>query len=101
MPRKIKIALLSCGILTVVTLPLWGPLVVFDNSQPAYDVNSEYEYGKPTAWGPRPAKWIIFADPGRSTFDGGEWPFVIFRPYCRRWVLEHDYTFPTWPQHKM
>ena len=92
------------GVLTVLavllcTVKLWGPRVVFDTSQPAYDVNSETRDGKKTAWGPRPAQWLLAADSRRATFRGDEWYFSFFRSYCRKWVEENGYALPPWPIH--
>ena len=74
--------------------------MLFDNSKPAYDVNSEYESGQLTAWGPRPAQLLILAEPQRSLYTGKEWYFVIFRNHCRKWVQRHGYALPPWPIHK-
>jgi len=77
----------------------WVPSIVFDQSRPARDMNSETVNGKPTAWGPSPARWLIAADPHRS-FSGDEWYFRAFPEYCRRWRDSNGYALPPWPDHK-
>lgn len=53
---------------------------IFRAARP-YDVESEN-----VVCGPRP-KWL-FCRPsyGGIYYDGHEWPFVVFRPFCKTWI---------------
>lgn len=73
------------------------PYLMFDHSKPAYDRNQEMREGKPVAWGPRPAQWLIAGDPSRL-YSGNEWYLRLFQSHCQRWVRDNGYVLPSRPK---
>lgn len=98
--HRLALAFACVVALGAALIALRPPGVFFDPTKPAFDVNSEHSEGRQTAWGPRPARWLIWADPTRSTFSGQEWYFRLFRSYCREWVATNGYSLPPWPRDK-
>lgn len=94
-PRYLKMAL-SIFAVAVLALLLakFTPVLVFDPELAGYDRNWEHSQGKGIAWGPRPRKWLIAADPERSLFSGNEWYYRLFPAYCHAWLQQHKMQRP-------
>jgi hypothetical protein len=96
-PRVAKYVLLAVALSIAMYYTM--PFLLFDTSKPAYDAHSEFRDGKYTAWGPRPRHWLLFYEPGRSTFRGNEWYFRMYRSYSKRWVEKNGFVTPDWPKY--
>ena len=82
------------GFLWLAATYLFGPLVIFDLRNAASAFDEEYHNGVRVAFGPRP--WWFLAYPTYHDFlyDGSEWPFHVFRPFCDVWLHLNEYEKP-------
>ena len=71
-----------------------APVIVFEPELVGYDMNWETSGGATIAWGPRPRKWLLLADPERSLFSGSEWYYRVFRTHCNTWLQERKMQRP-------
>jgi len=91
MKKRLKVVL---GIAFVFTTYLLAHLLVFDLRQPAYAFDQEEFQGKQVVYGPRPHIGICQSAYDEVNFDGSEWPFVVFYPFCRFWISWSGYSAP-------
>jgi hypothetical protein len=89
--RILRIPLIMTAALFLYTL---SAFIVFDMSKPARVFDEENYKGKEIALGPRPRRWACRPTHEGVTFDGNEWPFLVFRPVCAVWQLIKGYESP-------
>ncbi len=84
---------LIVAFIIILCVPLLGFFVIFDLTTPAYKFDEEYNGSLQVAIGPRPRNF--FCGPTYDIFyDGGEWPFLVFKPMCSLWRGLAGYAHP-------
>ena len=89
--RRMKLNALF--VLILLAVPVMAFFVVFDTATPAYKFDEEYNVTRLVALGPRPR--YLFCTPSYDIhYDGSEWPFYVFKPFCALWRGIIDYAPP-------
>ncbi len=80
-------------VLILLAVPVLAFFVVFDTTTPAYKFDEEYNGTRQVALGPRPR--YAFCKPSYDIhYNGSEWPFRVFKPFCVLWRQIMDYAPP-------
>jgi hypothetical protein len=69
--------------------------LVFDFGQTAFPGDEDNTTdGRPVAIGPRPRPLFSRPTVHGVSWEGREWPFVLFAPVCSVWRAHHGYAAP-------
>ena len=80
-PKKVLLSIVLALILTPLAYGV-SAIFVFDFQQPAIFFGAEI-----TVIGPRPYGWMVQPSYHEFYYTGKEWPFKVYRPICKFWLL--------------
>jgi hypothetical protein len=68
-------------------------LVIFDWGRPARPFDDEGAIDREAVLGPSPRAWVISPRYAGMYYDGSEWPFVVYAPFCWAYQIWHGSAF--------
>jgi len=82
-------------IILLLFVYLITPLLIFNLGKAGNAFDEEQYEGKKVAFGPRPRLFVCYSAYDEVNFDGTEWPFKVFYPFCRLWLKVNHYSPPS------